>query len=71
MMCPIKEYANTYALSAAVQGIAKTTPGFIAWRWAFFVPASCHVIMGIAVMLFAQVSRRGALRFLSGDEALM
>jgi NNP family nitrate/nitrite transporter-like MFS transporter len=37
------------------QGIARSTPAFIAWRWAFFVPASCHVLMGIAVMLLSQV----------------
>lgn len=40
------------------QGISRTNPTFIAWRWAFFVPASCHVFMGIAVMLLSQVSHR-------------
>lgn len=44
-------------LLLCVQGLAKNMPGFIAWRWAFFVPASCHVIMGIIVMLFSQVGR--------------
>ena len=40
---------------ACLQGFAKSTPTFMAWRWAFFVPASAHVIMGIVVMLFTQV----------------
>lgn len=45
------------------QGISRSTPAFVAWRWAFFVPASCHVLMGIAIMLLAQV--RGHTRILS------
>jgi len=38
-----------------MQGISKSAPSFIAWRWAFFVPASFHVLLGISVMLLAQV----------------
>ena len=42
-----------------MQGFMRFSPSFIAWRWAFFVPASCHVLMGMAVMLLAQVSSKG------------
>jgi len=44
------------------QGFMRITPSFMAWRWAFFVPASCHVLMGMAVMLFAQDLPRGNYR---------
>jgi len=47
------------------QGLSKNMPGFIAWRWAFFVPASCHVIMGITVMLFSQDMPLGNYRELA------
>jgi NNP family nitrate/nitrite transporter-like MFS transporter len=41
------------------QGISKSQPGFIAWRWAFFVPAAAHIILGSSILLFAQV-RKGS-----------
>jgi hypothetical protein len=41
------------------QGIMNTgIPAFQAWRWAFFVPASLHTIMGMAILLFSQVRGR-------------
>jgi MFS transporter, NNP family, nitrate/nitrite transporter len=35
-------------------GITHHMPGFIAWRWAFFVPASFQVILMVLVLSFAQ-----------------
>lgn len=29
-------------------------PAFTAWRWSFFVPASCHVILGVLILLTSQ-----------------
>jgi NNP family nitrate/nitrite transporter-like MFS transporter len=37
------------------KGISVSVPGFIAWRWAFFVPASAHIVLGTAILLLAQV----------------
>jgi hypothetical protein len=35
-------------------GIASTQPDFIAWRCAYFIPAWCQILIGLAVLSFAQ-----------------
>ena len=35
-------------------GIANTQPDFIAWRVAYFIPAFCQIIIGLAVLIFGQ-----------------
>lgn len=34
--------------------IAKNVPLFEAWRWAFFVPGACHVLIAFLIMLVSQ-----------------
>lgn len=35
--------------------IAANVPEFEAWRWAFFVPGACHVLVAFLVMVAATV----------------
>jgi sugar phosphate permease len=35
--------------------IAHNVPEFEAWRWAFFVPGACHVLIAFLVMVAATV----------------
>ena len=35
-------------------GIRRSTPAFLAWRWAFFVPASFQVLLTACTLCFAQ-----------------
>jgi len=44
------------------QGISKSQPGFIAWRYSFLVPCGCHLVLGAAILLLAQDMPRGNFR---------
>ncbi|WIA11705.1 hypothetical protein OEZ85_011801 [Tetradesmus obliquus] len=51
------------------KGISASQPGFIAWRWAFFVPAAAHIILGASIMLFSQDLPEGNFRELMASKA--
>eukprot|EP00878_Enallax_costatus_P038944 GHUV01044445.1.p1 GENE.GHUV01044445.1~~GHUV01044445.1.p1 ORF type:complete len:470 (+),score=58.19 GHUV01044445.1:180-1589(+) len=46
--------ATHFLMPLLWQAMSMTSPSFQAWRWAFFVPASCHIILGTSILLFSQ-----------------
>lgn len=40
-------------------GIANYQPESLAWRYAFLVPACCHVVIAILILTLAQARMRG------------
>ena len=36
------------------ESIAKHQYGFIAWRWAYFLPGAMHITFALITILFAQ-----------------
>jgi len=53
-----------------VEGIKRTTPGFIAWRWAFFVPASFQLLLTFCTMILAQDLPDGQYKDLKSSGAM-
>ena len=39
-------------------GIANSQPETLAWRYAFLVPACCHVVIAILILTLAQARMR-------------
>lgn len=41
-------------------GIANSQPESLAWRYAFLVPACCHVVIAILILTLAQARMHGS-----------